>query len=107
MTRAARPIISSENPRFRSLLKLQQSSRERRKAGRSLLDGSHLLSAYLQHVGAPEEIVVSASGCQNAEIIGLIARAGVEPVVLGDGLFRELSPVTNPTGIIAVVQTPR
>ena len=107
MTRATHPITSSENPRFRALLKLQQSSRERRKAGHSLLDGSHLVAAYLQHGGAPDEIVVSASGCRSAEITGLVARAGVDPLVLSDGLFRALSPVTNPTGIIAVVQTPR
>jgi TrmH family RNA methyltransferase len=101
------PITSAENQRFRALLKLQQSSRERRKAGRSLLDGVHLVSAYLQHVGSPDEIVVSASGLQNTEISALLARCGGEPLVLADGLFRELSPVTTPTGIMAVVPTPR
>jgi TrmH family RNA methyltransferase len=107
MTAPAQSITSSDNPRFRALLKLQQSSRERRKAGRSLLDGVHLTTAYLQNVGAPEEIVVSSSGLDNAEIATLVARSGVKPVVLSDALFRELSPVTTPTGILCVVETPR
>lgn len=107
MTAPLRKISSSDNPRFRALLKLHHSSRERREAGRSLLDGSHLVSSYLQSGGTPEEVVVSASGLEDAEITGLIARSGVEPIVLSDGLFRELSPVTNPTGIVAVICTPR
>ena len=107
MSAEARRITSAENPRYRALLKLRQSSGERRKAGQSLLDGVHLVAAFLQHVGAPREIVVSTSGLQNAEISALLERARVEPVVLSDRLFRELSPVTTPTGIIAVIETPR
>ena len=101
------PVTSPDNPRFRALLKLQQSSRERRKANRSLLDGVHLTAAYLRHIGAPHELVVSASGLAKAEIEALIAQTGLTPLVLSDGLFRELSSVTTPTGIVAVVQTPR
>jgi RNA methyltransferase, TrmH family len=107
MTSYAQPITSSDNPRFRALLKLQQSSRERRKAGRSLLDGVHLAAAYLRHIGVPDEIVVSASGMSNPEIAALLGEVRLTPLVLADGLFRELSSVTTPTGIIAVVQTPR
>ena len=100
-------ISSAENPRYRSLIKLQQSSRERRKAGRSLLDGAHLVSAYLEHVGAPETIVVSESSRGDAEIAGLLSRAGSESLVIAHGLFRELSSVATPTGIVAVIETPR
>ena len=107
MRRAPPPITSPDNPRFRALLKLQQSSRERRKANRSLLDGVHLATAYLRHIGVPEELVVSASGLANAEIGALVAQTGLTVLVLSDGLFRELSSVTTPTGIVAVVQTPR
>lgn len=107
MTRGPRQITSSANERFQALLKLQQSSRERRKAGRSLLDGVHLVAAYLQHVGPPQAIVVSTSALQNDEIALVLGQSGVEPLILGDGLFRELSSVATPTGMIAVVQTPQ
>ena len=107
MTSPTQPITSADNPRFRALLKLQQSSRERRKSGRSLLDGVHLTAAYLDNTGTPEEIIVSSSGLAHPEIAALIAKSGLKPVVLSDGLFRELSPVTTPTGILSVVETPR
>ena len=107
MTRGPRRITSPENPHFRALVKLQHSSRERRKAGRSLLDGVHLVSAYLELAGVPEEIIVSETGARDAEIGGVLAKARLEPLVLADTLFRELSSVTTPTGVVAVVETPR
>lgn len=107
MTSGSRRITSQENARFKALLKLQQSSRERRKAGRSLLDGVHLVSAYLQHAGAPEEIVVAEGAAKNQEIVSLLSGCSVEPLILADGLFRALSSVTTPTGIMAVVKTPQ
>ncbi len=101
-------ITSAENPRFRALLKLAQSSRERRNAGLSLLDGIHLVAAYAEHVGPPDEILLSRSGADSDEVRGLLASQGINDVLLlSDALFRQLSSVATPTGIIAVVPTPR
>lgn len=102
-----RDITSSDNQRFRALVKLLHSARERRKSGVSLLDGVHLVAGYLQAVGAPEEILVSRSRLDDAEIGALLQSIAHEPTVLSDELFRELSSVTTPTGIIAIVKTPR
>jgi TrmH family RNA methyltransferase len=100
-------VTSADNPRFRGLLKLHQSSRERRKAGLSLLDGVHLVTAYLENVGAPDEIVVSRSRMEEREIDRLLASIGMPaPLVLSDALFRQLSSTATPTGVIAVVKTP-
>ena len=107
MTRAQPRVSSASNPRFRALVKLHQSSRERRKTGLSLLDGVHLVGAYLEHIGAPREIVVSESAYAQPEIAVLLQRARTEPLILSDGLFRELSSVVTPTGILAVVETPQ
>ena len=102
-----RQITSPDNPHFRALLKLHQSSRERRKAGLSLLDGTHLVSAYLEHVGAPEEVIVSRSGLEEDEIAVLLERPGMpQAMMLSDALFRQLSSVATPTGIVAAVKTP-
>ena len=101
-------ITSTENPRFRALLKLVQSARERRTSGLSLLDGVHLVAAYREHVGQPVEIALSPAGIENPEVAGLLAKMpGVDAVVYADGLFRQLSSVATPTGIIGVVPTPR
>ena len=101
-------IISSDNARFKTLLKLAESSRERKKHGLSLLDGVHLVTAYREHVGLPSQLVVSDSGCQNSEVQGLMhAVAPLEPLLVSDALFNQLSSVATPTGVIAMVETPR
>jgi TrmH family RNA methyltransferase len=45
-----RRIASRDNAHYKALLKLSQSSRERRKSGRVLLDGMHLIEAYEQQL---------------------------------------------------------
>lgn len=101
-------ITSSENSHFKQLLKLVRSARARREEGVSILDGVHLLGAYLATSGVPRQVVVSQSGLANAEIQGLIAALGsVQPLVISDSLFGRLSTVETPTGILAAVSTPR
>jgi TrmH family RNA methyltransferase len=101
-------ITSAANPRFRTLLLLLQSSRERRKAGLSLLDGTHLIRAYHENLGLPEYLVVSKTGLTNPEVVELLDRLGtVEVFALSDALFGSLSSVATPTGIIATIKTPR
>jgi TrmH family RNA methyltransferase len=103
-----RHVTSADNAQFKALLKLHQSSRERKKAGRSLLDGVHLVQAYVEHVGAPDQVAVSRSALADPEIAALLrSKLMPEPLVLSDGLMRELSSVSTPTGLIAAVKTPR
>ena len=104
--RDVKHITSADNPQFKSLLKLVESSRERRLAGLSLLDGVHLVQAYRQHRGAPEQLIVSQSGADKAEIKTLLQSAA-PALVLSDNLFKQLSSVATPTGIIAAIKTPR
>jgi RNA methyltransferase, TrmH family len=99
-------ITSADNPQFKALLKLVHSSRERRLAGYSLLDGVHLLQAYQAHHGVPEQLIVSHSGMDGAEIQALLRNAA-NTLLLSDNLFKQLSSVATPTGIIAVIKTPR
>ena len=101
-------ITSADNPRFKALRKLLQSSRERRQQGLSLLDGIHLVAAYRDHVGLPEQVVVNQSGLDNPEIKMLFAMlAPGASLLLNDALFKQLSSVATPTGVIAVIKTPR
>jgi len=101
-------ISSADNAQFKSLLKLAHSSRERRLAGCSLLDGVHLLQAYQIRFGAPEQLIVSHSGADNPDVQALVqSHNDTATLCLDDGLFKLLSTVATPTGVIAVVKTPR
>ncbi len=100
-------ITSSENSRFRELVGLAESGRDRRQAGLALLDGLHLLDSYRQRIGAPTQLVVSSTGQRRAEVATMLARLPTVPCLeLSDALFRRLSPVETPTGILAVIPIP-
>lgn len=101
-------ITSRDNPFFKQLVKLEKSVRQRKTAGLMLLDGVHLISAYQLALGPPQSLIVSESGCENEEIKSLLAEQGAKAdvVVLSDVLFREVSPVKTPPGIMALVPIP-
>lgn len=101
-------VTSADNARFKGLLRLMRSAKERRVSGVSLLDGEHLVESYLQHCGKPQTLVISQSAVGRPAIAHLLQIAGCQEVfLLSDGLFRQLSTVESPTGILAVIDTPR
>ncbi|MBK7325996.1 MAG: RNA methyltransferase, partial [Propionivibrio sp.] len=93
-------IASRDNPNFKALKKLSQSGRERRKRGRAVLDGMHLIESYILHFGQPEEVVVSESGSLRSEISRYLTsgRSGNVVSILSDALFDELAMVETPSG---------
>lgn len=101
-------IVSRDNADFRRLKKLSASARARRKSGRILLDGIHLIETYTQGLGSPDEIIVSQTGLARAEIARFLDGAqNAAAIVLADALFGELATVDAPTGIMAVAALPR
>ena len=94
-------ISSRDNPIVRRLKQLAESARARREARMTLLDGEHLLAAYVDAGGAPRTLVRAASS-DPSRIAGLARRCGgAKPIVVPDALFAELSPVATPTGVLA------
>jgi RNA methyltransferase, TrmH family len=97
-------LASRDNPTFKALRAL---AADPRKHGRTLLDGPHLLAAYLDKVGRPLRVVVSEAGAAHGEVHVLLARcAGVETLSLRDALFRELAGTETPVGILAEIAIP-
>ncbi len=97
-------IQSRDNPFFKSLKRLAESGRERRKTGRTLLDGVHLVEAYEQACGPVETLIVGESARDGGEIAAYVARR--ETVVLADTLLRDLGLVDTPSGLLAVAIMP-
>jgi TrmH family RNA methyltransferase len=107
MTAPPRRITSRDNPTFRELAELARSARERRRLGRSVLEGVHLCEAWLQRRGAPRIAAATAAGLEHPEIGPLLARHGVVPVELADELFAAVSTLQHGPGLAFVVDTPR
>lgn len=100
-------IASRENPRFKRLRALVEEAREPRRQGRTLADGIHLVASCLERGAVVEQLLISESSQDHEEIAALRTRAaGIECLILRDALFRELSGMTTPTGIAAVIEIP-
>lgn len=94
-------LSSRDNPVFKRLKKLADSARARREAKMTLLDGEHLLAAYLDAGGVPHTLARAAS-CDAQRLAAFAARCPqAKCIVLPDALFAELSPVATPTGVLA------
>jgi TrmH family RNA methyltransferase len=100
-------IASRDNAGYKALAKLVASGSQRRQSGVSVLDGAHLLGEFLESGRKPEEIAVNAAGLADGQIAALLARAAPARVTLySDALFKSLSTVESPSGVIALVRTP-
>jgi TrmH family RNA methyltransferase len=97
-------IQSRDNAFFKSLKRLAESGRERRKTGQTLLDGVHLVEAYEAVFGSVETLVVTESALNGGEIAAFVENR--ETVVLADSLMRDLALVDTPSGLLAVVKVP-
>ena len=94
-------ITSRDNPLFKRLKKLAESARARREAQMTLLDGEHLLAAYLDAGGQPHTLV-RADSFDAGRFENWAARCpDVKAIALPDALFDELAPVSTPTGLLS------
>lgn len=97
-------IQSRDNPFYKGLKRLAESGRERRKTGRTLLDGVHLVDAYEKAYGPVESLIVAESALAGGEIAAYAE--GRESVILADALMRDLGLVDTPSGLLAVARMP-
>lgn len=101
-------ISSRDNAAYKEVARLFSSGQARRKHGVSLLDGAHLVAAFLDSGRSAASVMVNAAGLADPEIAALVARAAPAHVsLLSDSLFKSVSTVDSPTGILALVETPR
>lgn len=99
-------IASRDNPLARHARSLAHSSRERRKSGIALIEGAHLVTALQARGLRPQTLIASETGMEREEIRSLMGGAAESQVVFSDALFRELSTMETPAGIVALMQPP-
>lgn len=100
-------IRSRDNALVKQLVALAHSSRERKKAGLTVLDGIHLIRAYVDAVGEPIAVAISASAQDRAEVLALLARCrDASRYLLADALMASASTLDSPAFMMAIVPTP-
>jgi TrmH family RNA methyltransferase len=99
-------LRSRDNPRVRRWHALAHDARTRRTERRALIEGAHLLAAYLDAGGRPNAVLVSETGLADVELAALARRAGPSPVTLPDALFRWVADAVTPAGLAAEIDLP-
>jgi TrmH family RNA methyltransferase len=99
-------LRSRANARVKRWHALAHDARTRRAERRTLLEGVHLLTAYLASGSRPVSVLVSESGQGDAEVAALLRQAGAETTLLADSLFRWVVDVATPAGIAAEIEIP-
>ena len=88
-------IRSRDNARVKRWTKLATDSSFRKREGRVLIEGPHLVAEALQ----------AQLGLKKKEVQELLGRR--EPVVLGDRIFGVVADAETPPGIVAEIAIPR
>ena len=90
-------IQSRDNPLYKKFSKLASSARYRTECAETLLDGAHLLAAYLDAGKSPKQLVVTGAALDNPELAALLARApGIECTLLEDRLLADSANSRRP-----------
>jgi TrmH family RNA methyltransferase len=97
-------LRSRDNPRVRRWAKLVRDSSLRKKTGRAIVEGPHLLAALLEQGLKPICVFATANGLERNE--ALMVKVNVEPVLLSEGVFRVIADADNPPGIAAEIEIP-
>ncbi len=99
-------LRSRDNPRVKRWAKLARESRLRRSEGRALIEGPHLLEAFLSRNLKASAVLVTEAALADAEIASLVARSTREPVVMSDSVFKAISDAESPQGVAAEIPIP-
>jgi TrmH family RNA methyltransferase len=100
-------ITSRQNPRLKEAARLVRSARDRRKAGRCVLEGEHLVGVYQARYGSPETLIVTEEALASESARAIAARDPAHTLIVPAALFAELSTLPAGVGMLAVVPTPQ
>jgi RNA methyltransferase, TrmH family len=101
-------ITSRDNPRLKEAVRLIASSRERRKTGRCVLEGEHLVAAYCQRIGPPESLIVADTAREQPAVHALLTSVpAARTLVVAGAVWDELTTLPAAVGVLAVVPKPQ
>jgi TrmH family RNA methyltransferase len=101
-------LRSRDNAFVKQLIGLAHSARDRKKAGLTVLDGEHLVSAYCEAIGEPGALAIAESAMNEPGVRSLLERVDDRVVhVLDDKLIKEASSLESPARVLGVIATPQ
>ena len=96
-------VTSRRNPRLNEAVRLLASARDRRKSGKCVLEGEHLVAVYAQRHGAPESLIVSDDALMRPAVRALAEAHADRTLVVPTKILSELAVLPAGVGMLAVV----
>src|SRR5450759_560941 len=101
-------VSSRDNPRLKQAARLVASSRDRRKAGRCVLEGEHVIAVYCERYGAPETLIVVESALERDGIRKLLDTVpAARSLIVTESAWAEFAQFPPGVSAMAVVVAPR
>ena len=98
---------SRQNPRLREAIGLIASARDRRKSGKCVLEGEHLVAVYTERHGPPQTLIVTDDALARPAARAVAEAHANRVLVVTAKLLSELAALPSEVGMIAVVPTLR
>jgi TrmH family RNA methyltransferase len=96
-------IASRDNPRVRRWRALMRDARMRKKEGRAVIEGEHLVTACIDAGWRLETLILGKDSSSRFEMLS--SKAGAT-AVLADAVFRSVADTGTPAGIAAEIVIP-
>jgi TrmH family RNA methyltransferase len=100
-------ITSRQNPRLREVARLVASARDRRRAGKCVLEGEHLIGVHADRLGAPEVLVIAEDCLARPGIQSLASRFDARALLVPAALFADLATLPAGVGVLALIDVPQ
>jgi len=94
-------ITSAHNPRLREAARLIASSRDRRKSGKCVLEGEHLIAVYTDRIGTPDVVIVSEDALDRTDTAALVSRLDAVAITVPVPLFARFASLPVGVGVVA------
>lgn len=100
-------ITSAQNDRLKYLSKLLSQAKARRASGQTVLEGVHLLQAYLQAGSTPVQVYIPESKLQQREILALIAALPEQAVTsVANAALSRITSLSEADDIMTLINIP-
>lgn len=99
-------ISSRRNSRLTEVARLVASARDRRKSGKCVLEGEHLIGVHADRGGTADTLVVADDCLERPGIQALVSRFDDRSLIVSPALFADLATLPAGVGVLAVIDVP-
>ncbi|MFC0820627.1 TrmH family RNA methyltransferase [Moraxella marmotae] len=102
------PITSPANPTVKHTHALLTQHRTRKKSGQTVIEGVHLLDAYLKQGLTITTVIVSQTASEHPEVMLLLGQIDTTKItIITDSLYKQIRSLGDGVDIMAVIDIPK